>query len=155
MSTSTLPINNRAGRSLEDRRAGEGEKDLENIKVLAVDDDPFNQSLIRLLLKSWKISADIADNGRDAISQLLRHQYDLVLMDIEMPGLNGYETTRVIRNEMLLNLPIIAVTSNNTERDRQLARESGMNDFVPKPILHSELLSSISEALGIRVAVTA
>ena len=155
MSTSTLPINNRAGRSLEDRRDGEGEKDLENIKVLAVDDDPFNQSLIRLLLKSWKISADIADNGREAISQLLRHKYDLVLMDIEMPGLNGYETTRVIRNEMLLNLPIIAVTSNNTERDRQLARESGMNDFVPKPILHSELLSSISEALGIRVAVTA
>lgn len=153
MSTSTLPINNRAGRSLEDRCAGEGEKDLENIKVLAVDDDPFNQSLIRLLLKSWKISADIADNGNEAISQLLRHPYDLVLMDIEIPGLNGYETTRVIRNEMQLDLPIIAVTSNNTERDRQLARESGMNDFVPKPILHSELLSSISEALGIRVAV--
>ena len=105
-----------------------------NLKVLIVEDDPFNQHLLISLLSQWNIKAEVTDNGRQAIQWLNRKPYDLIFMDIEMPILNGYDTTCHIRREMKLDTPIIAVSSLNNVSDIEKAMACGMNDFIGKPL---------------------
>lgn len=88
-------------------------------KILIVEDDPLSQSILLSLLQSWSMVADISQNGDEAVRTLEKQEYDLVLMDIEMPGMNGYEATQYIRQQLKLNMPIIAVSSNSLESDKE------------------------------------
>ncbi len=121
--------------------------DLQNKKILLVEDDHFNQKWMQLLFCLWKIDADVSGNGKEAIASLRRRSYDLVLMDIEMPEMNGFETVRYMREVMKLDVPVIAVTANTAHEDRQAAMDCGMQDFITKPfepgILYSKILSQI------------
>jgi len=138
----TEPCNNRLPIH-EDR----GKNDLRNKKILLVEDDHFNQKMMQLLFYLWKVDADVSGNGIEAIDSLKRQSYDLVLMDIEMPEMNGFETVRYMREVLKLNVPVIAVTANTAHEDRQAAMECGMQDLVTKPfdpgILYSKILSHI------------
>lgn len=108
--------------------------------ILLVEDNAFNRKLTKELLEMANIIVDEAENGKiaiDMISQLPENYYDLILMDIEMPVMNGYETTRVLRNmnrEDLAYLPIIAMSANIFESDIQASKDSGMNGHLPKPL---------------------
>jgi signal transduction histidine kinase/CheY-like chemotaxis protein len=119
------------------------------IRLLVVEDNKMNQSLLRHLLTAWKLSFDMVDNGVRAIGKLQTATYDLVLMDIQMPGMDGYEATRQIREQLKLEVPVIAMTAHAAPGDREKSLLSGMNEYIAKPIDERELFRIISLFTGI------
>ncbi|SCY70821.1 PAS domain S-box-containing protein [Desulfoluna spongiiphila] len=114
-----------------------------NGHVLLAEDNPTNQKLAVLLLQKMGIHADAVANGKEAIQALSKIPYDLVLMDVQMPEMDGYEATRTIRAEgsTVLNrsIPVIAMTAFAMKGDRQACLDAGMNDYLSKPIRKDEL----------------
>ncbi len=105
-------------------------------RVLVVDDNRVNQLLVRALLAKVNLQVDTVENGRDAIRALAHNVYDLVLMDMQMPEMDGLETTRRLR-EMeapACNTPVIAMTANAQKSDRAACLAAGMNDYLSKPL---------------------
>ena len=107
-------------------------------RVLLVEDNEVNQAVAAGLLDRLGLAFDVAGNGQEALDALARTSYGLVLMDIQMPVLDGFETTRRIRNPSSpspsSSLPIIAMTANAMEGDREQCLAHGMNDYIPKPL---------------------
>ncbi len=108
--------------------------DIKNIKVLVVEDIVLNQLLMKTLLDDFGFERDIAGNGRIAIEKLETNTYDIILMDLQMPIMNGFETTEYIRNIMKSDIPIIALTADVTTVDLAKCKAVGMNDYIAKPI---------------------
>ena len=117
--------------------------DLKNIKVLVVEDIPLNQLLMKTLLDEFGFERDIASNGKIAIEKLLTNSYDIVLMDLQMPEMNGFEATEYIRNTMNSKIPIIALTADVTTVDLAKCKAVGMNDYIAKPVDERLLYSKI------------
>ncbi|MCX8070659.1 MAG: ATP-binding protein [Thermodesulfovibrionales bacterium] len=119
-----------------------------SLKILVVEDNEFNQMLVEKILTNQGHLVKVAENGIDAIEILKNEHFDLVLMDVMLPELDGYETTQIIRNSKnnVLNphIPIIAVTANAMAEDRQRCLDAGMNDFISKPISLHELNRAIA-----------
>lgn len=104
-------------------------------RILLVEDNPINAELALALLEDLAIEADLASNGLEALDLIAKHRYQLVLMDCQMPVMDGYETTHKIRqSEKLKNLPIIALTANAMNGDREKCLAAGMSDYLSKPI---------------------
>lgn len=114
-------------------------------KVLIVEDSQLNQRLITLLLKEWGLDFDLVFNGRMAIEALKKEKYGIVLMDIQMPEMNGYDTSRIIRDELNLNVPIIATSAHALPGELEKCRSYGMNDYIAKPFDESLLYSLIAQ----------
>ncbi len=114
-------------------------------RILLAEDNPLNQLVTKKLITDWGASIDIASHGREAIDKLRSGSYDLVLMDLQMPEMNGLEATRVIRSTSGLNLqiPIIAMTANAFSGANDECIQAGMNDYVPKPIEITNLYRKI------------
>ena len=123
---------------------------LNGLKVLLVDDNDFNRDITKLILVDEGIIVDEADNGEVAVNKIKnskKGQYDLVLMDIQMPVMDGYKATQLIRdldNYDQANIPIIAMTANAFDEDRQAAFEAGMNEHLSKPLEISKLLETLN-----------
>ena len=108
---------------------------LEGMQILVVEDNPINQLVTQSLLEDLGIKATVVEHGAAAIAEVRQHTFDLVLMDIQMPIMDGYEATRKIRSQHSASaLPIIAMTANAMRGDREKAMEAGMNDYLTKPI---------------------
>lgn len=120
---------------------------LENIKILVAEDVPLNQLLIKIILEGFGFQCDIAENGKVAIKKLEENSYDIVLMDILMPEMNGFEATDYIRNTMNSKIPIIALTADVTTVDVQKSKTVGMNDYISKPIDEKLLYNKIIKQL--------
>ncbi len=122
-------------------------KDLKGMNILLVEDDEMNQYVMNQLLKRWKAQVVTAQNGQKAIELLSAEKFDLVLMDIHMPGLDGYEASKVIRDENSevtdKNVPIIALTADVSEETKMQVEKSGMNDFISKPCNQEVLFEKI------------
>ncbi|MEN0056290.1 MAG: response regulator [Mucilaginibacter sp.] len=116
-----------------------------SVSILVVDDNTMNQSLMKHLLTQWNAAFDIAGNGNDAISKLKTKQYDLVLMDIQMPGMDGYTTTNYIRTTIKSNVPIIAMTAHAMAGEREKCISHGMNEYISKPINEHDLFKLINK----------
>ena len=112
-------------------------------KLLVVDDNEMNQSLMKHLLQSWKLEHDIAGNASEALQLLAKNDYGLVLMDIQMPGMDGYEATQYIRKTMQLNVPIVAMTAHALAGEREKCLSHGMNEYLSKPIVEQKLYDFI------------
>ncbi|MEK6782704.1 MAG: ATP-binding protein, partial [Bacteroidota bacterium] len=108
--------------------------EIKNIKVLVVEDIALNQLLMKTLLDDFGFERDIADNGRIAIEKLQAKSYDIILMDLQMPEMNGFETTEYIRSIMNSKIPIIALTADVTTVDLAKCKAVGMNDYIAKPV---------------------
>jgi CheY-like chemotaxis protein len=121
-------------------------------RILIVEDNLINQKVATRLLTKLGYETDIAPNGSEAIQKLKSTSFDLVLMDCQMPVMDGNEATRYIRShpeEFLdTNIPIVAMTAHALEGDRQKALESGMNDYLSKPIDKAQLEKTIKKWLG-------
>lgn len=126
-----------------------------NISILLAEDNKVNQSLVSKLLEKEKVKVDIAENGREVLKALEKNAYDLILMDIMMPVMDGYETTKAIRTieENTGNhVPIIALTANATEEDRNLCLKAGMDDYLTKPLRSRKLYECLSRyIIGTRI----
>lgn len=109
--------------------------------ILVVDDNPANSRLVREILRELAVSVDTADSGEEAIKMCADQRYSMILMDIQMPGLNGYDTTREIRAQETSSFrtPIIALTAHAVEDEKAKMLISGMDDFVSKPVGETEL----------------
>ncbi len=113
--------------------------ELKDIKVLVVEDLELNQLLIRTLLDDFGFECEIAANGKLAIERLETNDFDIILMDLQMPEMNGFEATEYIRNNLKLTIPIIALTADVTTIDAEKCIEVGMNDYISKPVDEGEL----------------
>ena len=123
-----------------------------NIRILLVEDDEVNQKVNALLLEKWGYQVDIAENGQEAISQLELKPYDIVLMDIHMPVLDGLEATKRIRSQRQhlksSNIPIIAMTASALEEDKEVCLEAGMDDYIVKPFNLEDLENKIDQHIS-------
>jgi PAS domain S-box-containing protein len=120
-----------------------------NTKVLVVEDMALNQLLMKTLLDDFGFESDIANNGKIAIEKLKKSNYDIILMDLQMPEMNGFEATIYIRNVLKLNIPIIALTADVTTMDINKCRQVGMDDYLSKPVderlLYAKMLGLINK----------
>ena len=119
------------------------ETEIKNIKVLVVEDMALNQLLMKTLLDEFGFEQDIASNGKIAIEKLEEKSYDIILMDLQMPIMNGFEATEYIRNTMNSKIPIIALTADVTTVDLAKCKAVGMNDYLAKPVDERLLYSKI------------
>jgi PAS domain S-box-containing protein len=122
-------------------------RDFNGMKVLLVEDNPMNQFVANQVLDLWNVKVDFADDGLQAVNLLKEHDYALVLMDLQMPVMSGYEATAYIRDRSnrLRNpeIPIIALTADAFPETRKKVLDSGMNDFVTKPLEQNDLYTKI------------
>ena len=119
-------------------------KEFANCRVLVAEDDPVNQEVAVFLVEGAGMVADLAVDGRQVVDMALAQDYDLVLMDVQMPVLNGLDASREIRRQpRLMQLPIIAMTANAFNEDREQCLAAGMNDHVGKPVAPEALYSII------------
>jgi PAS domain S-box-containing protein len=126
-------------------------KNLKGIRILLVEDDKMNQFVMAKLLRKWLADLSIAENGRQAIDMLEREEFDIILMDLHMPELDGYEAAMEIRDQNSSipkhDVPIIALTADITPETRQKVKDSGMNDFITKPIDQDSMFETINKVL--------
>jgi PAS domain S-box-containing protein len=108
--------------------------DIKNIKVLVVEDIPLNQLLMNTLLEDFGFERQIAENGEIAVEKLRNENYDIILMDLQMPVMNGFIATEYIRNVLHSDIPIIALTADVTTVDLAKCKAVGMNDYIAKPV---------------------
>jgi len=134
-----------------DVELAELDAELKHIKVLVVEDMALNQLLMKTLLDDFGFERDIAANGKIAIKKLAEKKYDIILMDLQMPEMNGFEATAHIRNKMKLTIPIIALTADVTTVDLAKCKAVGMNDYIAKPvderILYSKIIGLVKKPL--------
>jgi CheY-like chemotaxis protein len=116
---------------------------IKNIKVLVVEDIALNQLLMETLLDDFGFERDIASNGKIAIEKLEHKSYDIILMDLQMPEMNGFEATQYIRTTLNSKIPIIALTADVTTVDLAKCKAVGMNDYIAKPVDERLLYSKI------------
>ena len=121
--------------------------EIKNIKVLVVEDMALNQLLMKTLLDDFELEHEIASNGKIAIEKLKNKSFDIILMDLQMPIMNGFEATEYIRNKMKSQIPIIALTADVTTVDLKKCKAVGMNDYISKPIDERLLFSKIIDLL--------
>ena len=122
-----------------------------NLRVLLVEDNDINRLYAKSILETWKCKTDIAENGLIAIEKLKSNFYDVILMDVQMPIMDGYEATKVIRTmtHPLNTIPVVALTANATTNDIEKCLEAGMNDFVAKPFTPDDLYQKLFKKLKI------
>jgi signal transduction histidine kinase/CheY-like chemotaxis protein len=122
---------------------------LKEVRILLVEDNELNQLLGIKVFKKWGKEIDVAENGKVAIVKIEENDYDLILMDIQMPEMDGNELTRYIRNHMgsKSNIPIIALTAHATLQEEKYCLENGMNDYLSKPYRFDVLLQKLCNNL--------
>ncbi len=119
------------------------DSEITNIRVLVVEDIPLNQLLMKTLLDEFKFECEIAGNGQIAVDKLMANSFDIVLMDLQMPEMNGFEATDYIRGKLKSDIPIIALTADVTTVDLAKCKAVGMNDYIAKPVDERLLYSKI------------
>lgn len=118
-------------------------------RILVVDDHELNRELLELVLKEYQCRVVTAESGIEALEILQKMKFDLVLMDVQMPELNGMETTQRIRHQLALDVPVIACTAFSQPEEMQMCKESGMNDYLGKPVEENQLLALLKKYLNL------
>lgn len=109
------------------------QKSLKGLRVLAVEDNELNRMVLQVILKKCEVIVSIAHNGQEAIDLLRDGVFDIVLMDVQMPILDGLEATKFIREELKLSTPIIGLSANAMREEVEVCKQAGMNDYLVKP----------------------
>lgn len=117
--------------------------DKKSLRILLAEDEDIYQEVIERYIKNMGLQLTIVDDGIKCLQESQEGSYDIILMDIEMPGKDGFETTQELRKKGV-KIPIIAVTSNTWREDKINSINSGMNDFLPKPFNRSKLARMIN-----------
>ncbi|MCG2586345.1 PAS domain S-box protein [Massilia sp. TS11] len=123
---------------------------LDGAHLLLVEDNPLNQIIAREALEHAGASVESANNGHEALALLAEHpqRFALILMDVQMPGMDGFEATRLIRHQLGLKLPIVALTAGVTAAEKDACTQAGMSDFVAKPIDFDDLFAVVRRQLA-------
>lgn len=116
---------------------------MSHLKILLAEDNLINQKLMLIMLKKLGYCANVAGNGAEVLAALGNEMYDLILMDIQMPYMDGIDATRVIRKKWLYGPKIVIITAFSLESYREACLDAGADDFVTKPIKIEELKEAI------------
>ncbi|MEO1367542.1 MAG: response regulator, partial [Acidobacteriota bacterium] len=119
-------------------------------RILVAEDNPVNQLVILEQLADLGFQADAVGDGEEVLRTLAAEPYDLILMDCQMPGLDGYETTRRLRATRATQVPIVALTAHAMKGDRERCLEAGMDDYISKPFTEARLEKTLRRWLGQR-----
>jgi len=122
-----------------------------DIKLLLAEDNELNQVIALTYLNRWGINTETAQNGLEALDKIKEKEYDIVLMDIQMPEMDGIKATEIIRNELRKSIPIIALTAHALNEEREKYMQVGFNDYVTKPIDEDILYNAILKHIGGKV----
>ena len=150
-----IPFGDSESRASEKRLEANGrdsqlEERIRSLRILVVEDNLMNQKLVRQIFHLWKTDFSLANNGREAVEMTETQEFDLILMDIHMPEMDGFTATQVIRTDQgNLNhrTPIVALTAAALVSEKEAAFRSGMNDFLTKPFSPKQLKNTIIEVL--------
>ena len=118
-------------------------------KVLVAEDTPANQKLLEVYLEKMGFFVKIVENGKEAVEEALSEDYDIILMDIQMPVMNGHDATKLIRQHGL-SIPVIAVTANAMAGDKEKCLAAGCDNYLSKPVDKQELSDMLSRYLAVR-----
>jgi CheY-like chemotaxis protein len=118
-----------------------------SLNILLVEDNPVNQKLATIMLKKAGYHVTLAQNGKEAITTytIQPDKFDIILMDIQMPELDGISATKKIRNKGFKNIPIVAMTANALQGDRESCLDAGMNDYMTKPVKREKVFEMINK----------
>jgi len=146
--TVTLPLQTApVMETATDQKEAVADDRLKEARILLAEDNGINQRIVSRFLKGQIAALEIANNGQEAVERFKDGAYDLVLMDVSMPGKNGYDATRSIRNMQdahpETSCPIIAYTANADDEDQRKCFEAGMDDVLPKPASKGELIARL------------
>lgn len=108
-------------------------KSLKGLRVLAVEDNELNRMVLQVILKKCEVMVSIAHNGQEAIDLIQEKEFDIVLMDVQMPILDGLEATKFIREDLHYSIPIIGLSANAMREEMEICKQAGMNDYLVKP----------------------
>jgi CheY-like chemotaxis protein len=120
------------------------------VKILVAEDNEANQFLIKAITKTMDWEITLVENGEEAIDAFKKEDFDLILMDVQMPVMNGYEATKIIRTleaENNTHIPIIALTAYAMTSDKDQCIDAGMDDYISKPFKRQQFLDIISHTL--------
>ena len=143
------PIESKRIRQIEGRH---------HYRILIAEDNRTNQAVVTAMLSALELTADVVESGVDALAALRKHRYDLLLLDVHMPLMDGYEVARRVRGELNIaaaQLPIIALTANAIKGDRERCIEAGMNDYITKPFEFATIEAALKLWLPSTAAKTA
>ncbi len=124
----------------------------DNISALIVDDEDYNRLLLETILNRWGIKVQACENGKEALEAIEKNNFQIVLMDVRMPEMNGLEATKIIRQKKdtaKSQVPVLALTAGSSEEDIRQCKAAGMNDFLTKPFREIELFEKICSLLRI------
>ena len=121
---------------------------LEGLNILLVEDHDINQMLATTVLEGWDFKVDLAENGEEAVEKVANDNYDIILMDIHMPKMDGYEATRQIRGKLNNQTPVIAMTASALIGDNEKCIEAGMDDYITKPFNPEILFEKIAQQMN-------
>ena len=121
---------------------------LEGIRILLVEDNRLNQFIAKSMLQKWNMIVTVANNGREALEILRENSFQIVLMDLQMPEMGGIEATRIMRSELNLDVPVIALTANAIKGVIEECLSAGMNDYILKPFVPDVLSKKIFQLLA-------
>ena len=128
--------------------------ELKNVRVLVAEDIPLNQLLLKTLLDDFGFECEIAENGKIAIEKMQKKAFSVVLMDLQMPEMNGFEATDFIRNTLNSDVPIIALTADVTTVDLAKCRAVGMSDYIAKPVderlLYNKIVGVVKKQVPVK-----
>jgi CheY-like chemotaxis protein/HPt (histidine-containing phosphotransfer) domain-containing protein len=126
----------------------------QKFRILLAEDNPINQMVVEAIIETLGYQLDIAENGADAVKALCEQDYDLVIMDCQMPVMDGYAATARIRaagsGVRNPSIPVIALTANAMESDRRQCREAGMDDYLAKPVTPEAMAATLSQWLSVK-----
>ena len=136
----------------EERTAADGETDWASLRILLAEDNPVNQQVVVATIAQLGCQVEVVNNGREALEAIAQQNYDIVLMDCQMPELDGYEATRNIRERERAGggtrVPIIALTANAMQGDRDKCLAAGMDDYLPKPFRQKQVYAVLKRHSG-------
>ena len=127
---------------------------LRSANILVAEDNIWNKKVLELLLDKMKANYVIVNNGEEVLESLRNENFDLILMDIQMPIMDGYEATRLIRNTYKSAIPIIALTANAQRGEREKCISLGMDDYLSKPFTEQDLIHTISKNISVDSSIT-
>lgn len=137
-----LPDSSSNFKSLDEPQGADVKTDFEGYKVLIVDDYTVNRRIVKGMMKKLGVEVDEAEDGSSALDMIAKNNYSAIFMDVHMPGMDGLEATRKIRNlddEVKSRVPVIAITASVLDRDIEECKDAGMNGFIAKPFTFNEL----------------
>jgi CheY-like chemotaxis protein len=147
---SLAPVNVAAGRNADRAEDSEPPAQFPGFRVLVVEDDALNQMVTRKMLNSLGCDVEVVEDGRLALDLVTWQEFDLILMDFQMPGLDGPETTRALRARegWCAEVPVVALTANALDTHQRICLEAGMDGFLTKPIRKRELAHTLASLLA-------